>query len=104
MNNNNGWKIRLKDNVYTQGKDLYIFRSLVHGTEILKKDGSLEMFEHHTAIPQEPFITLDIDMLQPLSDALAENGIKPQQGFFEGKLESIEKHLEDMRTLVFKKK
>ena len=104
MNHDNSWKIKLKDNVYIQGKDLYIFRNLNQGTQILKKDGIIETFPENSVIPPEPFMHLDIGMLQPLSDALAENGIKPQKGFLEGKLESTEKHLKDMRALVFKKK
>lgn len=66
----------------------------------MKKDGIIERFPEGAAIPQEPFMHLEQDMLQSLADALNDNGIKPQQGFIEGKLQATENHLQDMRTLL----
>lgn len=100
---NNQWQVKIRENSYMLGKDMYIFRLTPRGREILNKDGTITDYENGMAIPLEPFMHLEQDMLQGLADALNENGIKPQQGFIEGKLEATEKHLEDMRRLVFKK-
>lgn len=51
----------------------------------------------------KPFCFLNPHLLQPLTDALSKLGYVPKAGFLEGKIEAQEKHLEDMRTLVFKK-
>jgi hypothetical protein len=43
------------------------------------------------------------DFLQALTDALNNEGYVPKEkSFLEGKIEATEKHLEDMRKLVFK--
>ena len=51
----------------------------------------------------KPTISLSHVTIQQLVDELDKMGYKPQKGFLEGKLEATEKHLEDMRELVFKK-
>ena len=104
MHIDQSWQVKIKDNPYMLGKDMYIFRYITGSIEILKKDGIIERFPEGSAIPQEPFMHLEHDMLQSLADALNDNGIKPQQGFIEGKLLATEKHLEDMRTIVFNSK
>jgi hypothetical protein len=95
------WKVQIIDRPGMFGKDLHIFRTdhtgeMFHlyskGEEQVGKGGYADASLHLTE-----------EMLQGLADQLLSMGIKPQQGFVEGKLEATEKHLEDMRTLVFKK-
>lgn len=70
------------------------------------KPMKLEFVELKEDVSTEP--TIDIPyryadgFLQALLVAIKDQGIKlPEQSFTEGKLQATEKHLEDMRTLVF---
>ena len=50
-----------------------------------------------------PTLRLEQYLLQELANELDKKGFKPKEGFLDGKLQATEKHLEDMRTIVFKK-
>lgn len=53
--------------------------------------------------PVEP--TLYIENLQEWANAIAETGVKPQSDYkLEGILEAQNKHLQDMRKLVFRER
>lgn len=55
--------------------------------------------------PWKPTLTLDPEITRELAKEMARLNIKtPDQNNLEGKLGATERHLEDMRTLVFKKK
>lgn len=96
--NINNWNIRIIDSGYKLTKDVFIFRQTFDGkTETLGG----EIFGMG-AMPMKPTIELDDEQLQAFANALNELGISPQKEFVEGKLEATEKHLEDMRKLVFK--
>lgn len=60
-------------------------------------------------IPPEPTFRFrgieKTEFLKAMADAIAEIGIKTDSDFkIQGKLEATEKHLEDMRRLIFKNK
>lgn len=95
------WIIKIVDKGYTFYRDVFLYRRVPNGTEIYRGD-TTEIVDEGAAIVKPSFI-LSPEMLQSFADALNEQGYKPQKGFIEGKLQATEKHLEDMRTLVFKK-
>lgn len=91
------WKIKIIDVGYKLEKDIYIFRK--------RFDGRIETIDGEVGevgLVRKPTLSLTNEQLQELADAIASQGIKPQGGFIDGKLQATEKHLEDMRTLVFK--
>lgn len=52
-----------------------------------------------------PLVVLPGDVLPELMEALIKQGTKPPaESFNKGKLDATERHLEDMRSLVFKNK
>ena len=54
-------------------------------------------------IPVQPMVQLEYEEGQSLMDALWECGIRPSEGTGSaGAMAAVQKHLEDMRTLVFK--
>lgn len=93
------WRVKITDVGYKLEKDIYIFRKLSNG-----KIDVLGVGEIEDGIAPKPTLSLTDSQLQEFADVLAQNGFKPLKGFLEGKLNATEKHLEDMRTLVFKKK
>lgn len=97
---NNEWRVKIVDKGYTDIRDVYIYcrvgmnkMGIVYGDTIV----TLENGE----ITPKPSLVLSPSALQAFSDALNSQGFKPQAGFLEGKLGATEKHLEDMRKLVF---
>lgn len=97
------WIVKIVDPGYKITREIFIYRRAGIGkTEVLRSGGMVETID--TGVKPEPTLELFPETLQALANALAEVGIKPQEGYLEGKLEATEKHLEDMRTLVFKKK
>ncbi len=93
--NNNEWNIKIVDSGYKLTKDVYIFREIGEKVEFL--DGETV---HRGVAVSKPTLELTLDQLQVFADALNNIGIKPKQGYLEGKLEATEKHLEDMRKLA----
>lgn len=92
------WRIRIIDKGYKLAMEVYVFRKLPSGrVELI--DGTV--VEQNTE--QKPAFELDPEQMQALVDELSRVGYKPLKGFVEGKLEATEKHLEDMRSLVFSK-
>ncbi len=92
----NEWKISIKDPGYKFTREIYIYRRLPSGgIELL---GVGELKEGETS--PKPTLELEPEQLQAFSNALNENGFKPQDGFTEGKLEGTERHLADLRTLL----
>lgn len=94
------WKVKIVDVGYSFARDVYIFRETHEGTEFLQADGNIKLTNTTLETPQ-PTIRLDPEALQTLADELGRVGYKPQKGFVEGKLEATEKHLDDMRKIVF---
>jgi len=55
------------------------------------------------AAPAPPSFTLSLEMAQQLMDDLWHCGLRPTEGAgTAGAMRAVERHLEDMRTLVFK--
>ena len=59
---------------------------------------------HLNGVYPEPTLQLDHQQTQELMDSLWDCGIRPTEGTGSaGAMAAMQKHLEDMRTLVFKK-
>ncbi len=95
------WQIKIIDKGYKYTRDVYIYRRSNHKTEVWYGD-KVTVYEEGASMSDMPSFSMTPEMLQDLSDALNNIGIKPQKGFMEGKLEATERHLSDMRELVFK--
>ena len=96
------WKVKIIDKGYTTLMDIFMYHD-VYGNkiEMVAKGGdTLEVFEDGTV--KDPSFKLTREQLQAFANALNDMGISPQKEYIEGKLEATEKHLEDMRKLVFK--
>ena len=53
---------------------------------------------------QDPFLTIELEAAQELMDSLWDCGLRPTEGSGSaGALAATQKHLEDMRKLVFEK-
>jgi hypothetical protein len=93
----NDWIIKIVDVGYKLEKDIYIFRKCF--------DGKAEMLSGEKydvgMLGIKPTLSLTNEQLQKFADSIAGIGIKPQEGYLDGKLQATEKHLEDMRKLVF---
>lgn len=101
MNIDLRWKIKIVDVGWKLERDVYIFRKGINGrTEVLQPDGTIQSFEEGSSMDYNPFLSMDNEMMQAFADELSNKGIKPQQGFTDGKLEATQKHLDDMRTLL----
>ena len=94
------WIVRIREQGYSVNKEVFIFRRFGGKVEVVHGNGTMTTYDEGEAIENIPTIILTPGMLQSLADALAENGIKPQEGFLEGKLEATVNHLKDMRTLL----
>jgi hypothetical protein len=94
----NNWKVKIIDPGYKLTYDVFIFRDTC--------DGKTEMVDGTIVIrgdkPIKPSLELNKEQLQEFADSLNGMGISPRKEFIQGKLEATEKHLEDMRKLVFK--
>ena len=97
------WKIAIYRPAGLIGYDVTIYRSIGSGEmEVLVGSDMVRFKEGETIPPSLRF--QNPQMLKELVRAIGEMGIREDhQSFSEGKLEATEKHLEDMRTLVFKK-
>lgn len=100
MKYQSGWKIKIIDTGYKLSHDVYIFREAFGKTEVLNPDGTVASFSREERVSPRPFMEMDAEMMQEMSDAISKIGIRPQKGFIEGKLEATESHLRDMRTLM----
>lgn len=91
----NDWIINIVDPGYKFTREIYIFRRLPNGKAEVLGQGEFEL-----GVNFKPSLELTPEQLQALSNALNENGFKPQEGFTEGKLEATERHLTDLRKLL----
>ena len=96
-----GWKATVQFIPGRLATALFVYRRLPDGrTEVVHGD-TVETPEVEATM--KPTLELMPDMAQAILVALSESGVKlPEASFTEGKLEATEKHLEDMRNLVFK--
>jgi len=94
------WIIKIVDKGYKTSRDVYIFRRGLNGTEFMRGDNTTETIADRGVAPEKPTLELEPEQLQALADELANVGYKPQKGFLEGKLEAMQDHLKDVRTLL----
>jgi hypothetical protein len=86
-------------------ESVYLVRRDGAGRVYLLPNGEARRVEQGRAVNDEEvrFALLDHDQLQALGRAISEKGYKaPDTHLIEGKLQATERHLDDMRTLVFK--
>lgn len=104
------WKAQIKDSWANNAVELLIYREAEGGVVVAEIEATITDKKYGELDPiSKPSLVLSRDiartLLPSLLDALSKRGIKlPDQSFGEGKLVAIEKHLEDMRSLVFTKK
>ena len=96
------FKIHLVEDWAMGGKKIYISRRVGDRIEVMFGD-TVTAYQMGEAISDKPTLRLSDELLQELANALDKAGFKPKEGYLEGKLTATEKHLEDMRTLVFEK-
>lgn len=96
------WKVKIIDPGYKTSFDVYIFREIGGKREFIQT-GEKSVILSMDGMAPSPTLSMDREMMKAFADALNDRGIKPEEGFLEGKLEATTKHLEDMRSLVFKK-
>jgi hypothetical protein len=81
---------------------VWLYQALEGGDAVVPTKITMEKLEWGQAMPLAP-IQLDAIAAQSLVDQLWQAGIRPSQGSGSaGSLAATERHLEDMRSLVFK--
>jgi len=102
------WKVDVVYRPEYLGYVVYMSRKMPNGQEFITKDGKTEVLKPGDFIKSDKqycFAILDPDQVQRLADAFANKGIHTvNDNVNKGKLEATEKHLEDMRNIVFKGK
>lgn len=99
---NNNWKALLKQKPGLFGVYLYLYCKMQNGkVGYIQGETITEIEEGSVEIPATLYIESE-EMAQAILEAFSKQGIKLDKGHAEGKLEATEKHLEDMRRLVFK--
>lgn len=101
-------KVYIQNKDFALKTDIFIVRDDHNGQRWIAKPMVLEWVKHEHGISEDPSLSIhqnvEGEFLKALTDAISEKGIKPESDSkLEGKLIATEKHLEDMRTLVFKK-
>lgn len=98
---NNNWKIQIIEKPGYFVKEIYIYRRGNAGKiEMLENNGKIKEYKEGSDYTNKPFISLEPEQMQALSDELSRCGYKPEKGYQVGKLEATEKHLEDLRKLL----
>jgi hypothetical protein len=101
------WKAQLIERPGVVGYQLYLYRVQHDGKEFLKADGTAILVKAGALedVDSIYFASLTNDQIQTLAEAFANKGIQTQNDHKNaGLLEAQKAHLEDMRSLVFKKK
>lgn len=96
------WRVVIEDRRQHLGKNLYIF-SKTHDGKIQYMAGDLMHTVEVGAEFPPTLVIPDEELAQAIVEAFAQKGFKFEKGRIEGKLEATEKHLEDMRAIVFEK-
>ena len=96
------WEVLFQEDFGTCSQKMVILRRAYNGTEVFDvKNNNLVLVPAGDGIDEKLIIKFSPEMFLALVDAIQKN-FKPSEGkFTEGKLEATEKHLEDMRTIVF---
>ena len=101
------WKVTIRSGGHLVIDDIIIFRKSGTGIDILKKDGNIDHVPFGEATDLYT-IRMPVQECREIISAFVkyaqDQGFKSSdESFSKGKLEATEKHLDDMRTLVFKK-
>ncbi len=97
------WQVEIKDDFSTRNKLVWIFMRKPDGSDDILQSDFKTVKNIGMGEACEPTIKIQPDMFQKLFEAMCGAGMKPPVASFnEGNLEATKKHLEDMRTLVFK--
>lgn len=99
------WKVQIQYQPWSMYNRIYLIRSLPEGRSLLTHDGTIKGFKKGGQPSNDDyFAEMDDEQLQAFADALANHGVKTVNDHHNaGLLEATKAHLEDMRTLVFKK-
>lgn len=93
------WKIDIQNRVNQFITDIYIYRRA--GEQIETIEGN-EYRQYSRGCIFPPSFSISSDLVPLLAEAIAKSGVKlPDESFVKGKLEATEKHLSDMRKIVF---
>ena len=99
------WEAKIVECPGIMLKELYLFRDGPEGREFITHSGSIAIKKHGDYIVSEElhFARMSDNQLQAFANGLALEGIKTtNDSKNEGILQATERHLEDMRSLVFK--
>lgn len=103
----NGWRAKVERSFATLGAYIFLIRDHNDGGAIYTHEGSLEKIEPGKAMT--PTLYVPEDCLPSLFQALWDAGLRPSDRRYEaeadllkGQLDLQGRHLEDMRTIVFK--
>jgi hypothetical protein len=100
-------KVFIGTSVMRSGMDFYLVTEKMGKRFLLLDSGLVEISEYEPT-PKPTFHLNDVEsfeLLKSFAETAAEKGIKLESDLKrEGKLEATERHLEDMRKLVFKVK
>lgn len=101
------WKVQIVEVPGMITSKVYLFQYLKEYTEFLTNKGDIITVKAGELRKEDNlyFTQMTPDQLQAFAEALASKGIKTNKdSIAEGKLTATEKHLNDMRRLVFKNK
>lgn len=92
-------ELRVEKRVYSRLCEFFLFDRLTHSVGV---EVTMQKVEEGATLPS-PTFTMNETNTQMLMDELWRCGFRPSEGTGSaGSLAATERHLEDMRTLVFK--
>lgn len=97
----NGLELMARRDDWADGVAIYMRKRTADGDSVAS---SVLMTPHEIGTRVDPMLHLSIHEAQQLVDELWQCGLRPSEGSGSaGAMAATQKHLEDMRTLVFKK-
>lgn len=105
--NFNEWKGRLVERFDTMGYELYLYRDTPGGRLLLTHKGEVVMLEREGTVSDDNYFARfqGREQLAAIAEAFGKFGIESESDQkLKGVVEAQTKHLEDMRSLVFKGK
>lgn len=97
------WRVKFVERPEKCGREMYIYRETQNGIReffVFPEFTEVRTIKDGECVPNGLY--LSEDLFQKLVDSVHKD-FKPSEGkYTEGKLEATEKHLKDMRKLVFK--
>jgi len=106
MTDSNEWGVKIAEDVPSGNFKIFIYSKGPGNTRAYVSNiklGELKIISTGEMI--EECMTVTESMMKSLFQAFQERGMKPiEQSYVEGKLEAVQEHLKDMRSLVFEDK